>query len=86
MLIFNTFKNYLPQNFLNIARAFPKSFVFISKNVEDGFLVKWSIFRVLVCASHKEPIVASDFDLLYVKNYFEVLKIVKTYFSLVKTL
>ena len=35
---------------------------------EDRLLVKWSFFVFLVCTFHKEPIVASDFDCLYLKN------------------
>ena len=61
------------KNFLNIAKNISQKFeVFISKNVgRDIFLVKQSVFAVLVCASYKEPIV--DFDLLYLKIYFEFL-------------
>ena len=33
---------------------------------------------VLVCTSHKEPILVSDFDLLYLKSYFEFFKSVKS--------
>ena len=36
--------------------------------------MKLSIFAILVCTFHKEPIELSDFDLLYLKNYFEFLK------------
>ena len=43
----------------------------------DRFLMKLSFFAFLVCAFHKEPIELSDFDLLYLKNYFEFLKAVK---------
>ena len=32
---------------------------------------------LLVCTSHKVPVVASDFDRSYLKNYFEFLKSVK---------
>ena len=35
-------------------------------------------YAVLVCASHKDPIVASNFDRLYLKNYFEFFKSVKS--------
>ena len=35
-------------------------------------------FSVLVCASHKEPVVASDFDRSNLKNYFEFLKSAKS--------
>ena len=42
----------------------------------DRFLVKWSYFAFLVCAFHKEPIVASDFDRLHLKNYFEFVQAV----------
>ena len=31
-------------------------------------------FAVLVCAFYKEPIVASDFDQLYLKKFFDFLK------------
>ena len=40
----------------------------------DRYLVKQSFFAILVCTSHKEPVVASDFDLLYLKNYFKISK------------
>ena len=44
--------------------------VFFSKNVGGyRFLVKYVVFfEVLVCASHKELIVGSNFDWLYLKN------------------
>ena len=32
---------------------------------------------ILTRASHKEPIFASNFDQLYLKNYFELLKSIK---------
>ena len=48
------------------------------KAVEGNiFLIKLSFFAFLVCAFHKEPAELSDFDLLYLKNYFEFLKAVK---------
>ena len=48
--------------------------------------MKLSFFAFLVCAFNKEPIELSDFDLLYLKNYFELSKAVKTTVSLVKDL
>ena len=44
------------------------------------------LFAILVCASYKKPIVTSDFDRLYLKNYFEFLKSVKTILYLSKNL
>ena len=41
------------------------------------FLMKWSFFAFLVCAFNKEPVVASDFDSLYLKNNFEFFQVVK---------
>ena len=45
--------------------------------------MKLSFSAILVCAFHKEPIELSDFDPLYLKNYFEFIKAVKTTGSLV---
>ena len=45
--------------------------------------MKRSIFAFLICAFHKQPIELSKFDLLYLKNYFEFSKAVKTTGSLV---
>ena len=70
---FFSFSKFLFQNFLNISRNISLRFeVLISKNLGgDRFLVKYSFFAGLVCAYYKEPIIASDFNWLYLKNYFE---------------
>ena len=52
----------------------------------DRFSMKWSFFAFLVCAFHKEPIVASDLNRLYFKNYFEFFKWFKMSDSSNKTL
>ena len=38
----------------------------------------YSCFHILVCASHKDPFVASDFDRLYLKSYFDFYTSVKS--------
>ena len=35
------------------------------------------LFAVLVCTFHKEPIETSEFDPLYLKNYFELFRSLK---------
>ena len=40
--------------------------------------MKIFFFAFLVCPFHKEPIEQSDFDPLYLKNYFELSIAVKT--------
>ena len=44
------------------------------------------LFTVLVCTFHNEPIEFSDFDPLYLENYFEFLNVTKPTGSLVKDL
>ena len=74
-------KNFITKNKKNCVFLFifyiKLLFFNIFKIISD-FLVKWSIFAVLVCASHKDPIAASDFDRLYLKKIFEFLQNIKT--------
>ena len=49
------------------------------------FSEKVFFFAVLVCASHKKPVVVLDFDLLCLEDYFEFFKSEKTTSSLVNT-
>ena len=42
----------------------------------DKFKVKWLFFAFLVCAFHKDPIVAFDFNCLYLKKLFDFFQVV----------
>ena len=50
-------------------RVQPKNSKIDIKDIKHFFLNAF-----LVCASHKEPIVAFDFDQLYLKKYLEILR------------
>ena len=44
------------------------------------------LFAVLVCSFYKEHIEFTDFDLLYLENYLDFLKVIKNTGNLVKDL
>ena len=56
--------------------TFPESLRSLAQKMKED--IDFKIFTVLVCASHKEPLVVTNFDRLYLKNYFEFKKSVKS--------
>ena len=49
--------------------TFPESLRSLAQKMKEE--IDFKIFALLVCASHKEHVVVTDFDRLYLKNYLE---------------